>query len=210
MGYSFREAKDHQDFSESLKGKKIPMLVLDQKWHHIFAGMKKPDVISKYEKQVDELLARQGKLAQEVKDLKKLKNTLMKNIVENMDGTQQENFSTKKLVEDRRLIDEINGKLEACEDELLELPRSLRAANGILMNETMKYCYGKLRANAVDIDEIAEWIKNIRVELKKQIIQKQNAEQKNKEIYSYMHDIFGPEIIDIFDLKYEADEEDAP
>ena len=118
-------------------------------------------------------------------------------------------FRSKKLSQDRRLIDEINEKMERCEDDLLELPHILRQANDNLMTETMKYCYGLLRTNETDIEEIGEWIKNIRVELKKQIIIKQSAEIKNKEIYSYMHDIFGPQVIDVFDLKYESKEEDA-
>ncbi|MCI8280562.1 MAG: hypothetical protein HFI76_02415 [Lachnospiraceae bacterium] len=210
MGYRIRETRTEQDFSAKLKGKKIPILVLDQKWHHIFAGTKKPDIILKYEKQVDEELARQGRLTQELKELKKLKSTLMKNIVENMEGAElKDHPSSKKLSQDRRLIDEINEKMERCEDDLLELPHILRQANDNLMTETMKYCYGLLRTNETDIEEIGEWIKNIRVELKKQIIIKQSAEIKNKEIYSYMHDIFGPQVIDVFDLKYESKEEDA-
>ena len=107
---------------------------------------------------------------------------------------------------DRKLIDELNEKLENCEDELLELPHLLREVNDNLMVETMRYCYGLLRTNAEDIEEIGAWIKRIRVELKKQIIIKQNAELKNKEVYSYMHDIFGPQVIDVFDLKYETEE----
>ncbi len=211
MGYRIRETRTEQDFSAKLKGKKIPILVLDQKWHHIFTGTKKPDIILKYEKQVDEELARQGRLTQELKELKKLKSTLMKNIMENMEGAEQEDHpSSKKLSQDRRLIDEINEKMERCEDDLLELPHILRQANDNLMIETMKYCYGLLRTNETDIQEIGEWIKNIRIELKKQIIIKQNAEIKNKEIYSYMHDIFGPQVIDVFDLKYESEDESAP
>ena len=28
----------------------------------------------------------------------------------------------------------------------------------------------------------------------------------NQELYSYMHDIFGPDVIDIFDMKYDPKE----
>ena len=44
---------------------------------------------------------------------------------------------------------------------------------------------------------------------KKNIIKKQNREINSKEIYSYMHDIFGAQIIDIFDLKQEEQETDS-
>ena len=36
---------------------------------------------------------------------------------------------------------------------------------------------------------------------------KQADEQKNEEIYAYMHDILGAKAIDVFDLKYEEDGE---
>ena len=47
----------------------------------------------------------------------------------------------------------------------------------------------------------------MRIDLKKNIIKKQNREINSKEIYSYMHDIFGAEIIDVFDLKDEEEQE---
>ena len=56
----------------------------------------------------------------------------MGNIVENMEGTHVENegrISSKKLDEDKRLIDEINEKLESYEDELLDLPREIGRVN---------------------------------------------------------------------------------
>ena len=42
-----------------------------------------------------------------------------------------------------------------------------------------------------------------RKELKKQVIRLQEGEMENFNLYSYMHQIFGPEVIDIFDLKYD-------
>ena len=40
----------------------------------------------------------------------------------------------------------------------------------------------------------------ILLELKKKLIEKQRMEQKNQEIYKYMHDIFGGDVVDLFDL----------
>ena len=50
---------------------------------------------------------------------------------------------------------------------------------------------------------IDEWIANIRVELKKNVIKKQNRDINNREIYSYLHDIFGAEVLDLFDIEYD-------
>ena len=107
----------------------------------------------------------------------------------------------------RLSMDEVNEKIEACEDELLELPKQIKETNERLMLASMEFCYEKLRTNDEEIKEIDAWIKQVRIDLKKNIIKKQNREINSKEIYSYMHDIFGAEIIDVFDLK-EAEEQE--
>ena len=158
------------------------------------------------------MLARQGQANQDIKDLKKVKNNLMESIVANMDGKNEENQDPvlqKKMEENKRLINEVNEKIEACEDELLELPKQIKEKNEDLMLASMDFCYDKLRTNNEEIEEIAAWIKQMRIDLKKNIIKKQNREINSKEIYSYMHDIFGAQIIDIFDLKQEEQETDS-
>ena len=43
------------------------------------------------------------------------------------------------------------------------------------------------------------------------IIRKQNRDINNREIYAYLHDIFGPSTLDLFDIHYEDEdvEEDS-
>ncbi len=192
-----------KDFKSALLGKKIPILVLDQKWHRLFALGGKPEDIEKQEAALTELLAKQGKLNQEVKELKKLKSKLMGNIVDNMEGTEEKSegdISEKKLEESKRLIEETNAKIEADEDELLDLPREIDKVNFDLMLSSMEYCYDSLRDNSEVIKEIAEWITQVRIDLKKNIIKKQNREIINREMYSYMHDILGADVMDVFDM----------
>lgn len=203
--------ENEQEFKQALRGKKIPVLVLDQKWHRLFAIHGKTEEISQIETRLKELLGKQGKLNQELKELKRLKGKLMDSIVQNMDSISQEGHSTlqdRKMEEDKRLIDEINEKMDAYEDELLDLPNMIRLINEELMILSMEYFYEKIRVNKQEADEIAEWIDSVRVELKKNIIRKQNREINNREIYSYLHDILGPEVLDIFDIKYHEEEKD--
>ena len=75
------------------------------------------------------------------------------------------------------------------------------------MIETMRYCYQKLHTNIQEVEEITDWIAKVRRELKINIIKKQNREINGRQIYAYMHDIFGMEILNLFDLKYEEVEE---
>lgn len=79
--------QDEEQFKRALAGKKVPILVLDQKWHRLFAVHGKPDEIKQTEADLNALLARQGKLNEDLKQYKKLKTKLMGSIVANMDGT---------------------------------------------------------------------------------------------------------------------------
>ena len=201
--------KDDKEFLEALESRKVPILVLDQKWHRLFALSGKTSEIKQLEEKLNQLLEQQGKLNNDLKELKKTKNRLMKSIVVNMEGTHEENegdISSRKLDEDKRLIDEVNVKMEEIEDELIELPRNINSANQELMLESMRYCYERLRQNSKEADEITAWIDKVRVELKKNIIKKQNREINNRQIYSYMHDIFGVDILNIFDLRQEDED----
>lgn len=195
---------EHRDFKEVVQGRKIPICVLDQKWHKLFALKGKPDEVVEKEKELNVLLQKQGKLNTENKDLKKVKSRLMENIVQNMEGTNEDksdHVSSKMLDEDRRLIDEVIQQIEDNEDQLLELPREISRVNQELMVLTMDYCYEKLRINISEAKQINEWITQVRIDLKKNIIKKQNREINSRQIYAYMHDIFGAELMDVFDLE---------
>ena len=67
---------------------------------------------------------------------------------------------------------------------------------------TLEVCYDKIQNNTKQIEEINTWITQFRDELKKKVLQKQRSQILNDEMYSYMHDIFGPDVIEMFDMKY--------
>ncbi|MDL2300770.1 hypothetical protein LJC58_00250 [Lachnospiraceae bacterium OttesenSCG-928-D06] len=196
-------------FLEALKGKKVPILTLDHKWYKIFKSMPRDEKLSEMETKLNELLKRQGKLNTESKDIRKLKKKLMDEIVPLVDSleTYQSSETEKKIEENKRLIEECNDKLDDYKLELLELPVQISEINFSLMQSTMHYCYETMQANTEDIVEITKWVADIRVELKKNLIRKQEKEQQNHDIYSYMHDIFGADVIDIFDMKYNPEEQ---
>lgn len=198
---------EREKYAAYLKDKKIPVLTLEHKWHKLFPNGNKPQIIAELESQVNDCVKKEGGLRTDIKDLKKLKKKLMDGIVQNMEDTAKDTQS-KKMEESQRLIHEINEKLENCENELLELPEELKTANVSLMLETMDYCYNQLHTNKEEIEQISSWIADIRVELKKNILRKQDKEIRNKMMYTYMHDIFGPEVITIFDLEEEQEEQE--
>lgn len=195
--------KEQRDFKSALIGKTVPLLVLDQKWHRLFAVHGKTDEIKELELKLNNLLAEQGRLNNRLKELKKLKNRLLDEIVQGMEGNQA------KTDENKRLIDEINDKIDECEETLMDIPREIRETNDALMLLSMNYFYEKIRVNQTESTEIEEWINQVRIDLKKNIIRKQNRDINNREIYTYLHDIFGPEVINIFDIKYDEDKKET-
>ena len=199
---------DEATFQNALTGVHVPVLVLDQKWHRLFAISGKPENVKALEVEVNELLATQGKLNEELKTLKKVKANLMANIMENMQGAEHQDQTTnevKNLDDDKRLMEETNAKIDADNDALLDAQEQLVAKNTALMMATMQFTYNKLRTNSDEIRQISEWIADVRVKLKKNIIKKQNREINNKEIYGYMHDIFGKEVVELFDVRYDEE-----
>lgn len=198
-------AKSEAAFKKALNGKKLPILTLDNKWHQLFTQAEQNAEINKLADELNNLLIRQGKLNSESKDLKKIKKRLMDEIMENQSGTNcnPDKKTEKKLQENKRLIDEANAKLDEYYDELRFLPGKIDEVNYKLMLETMDACYDYLSENASEIKEIDKWISSMRIELKKNIIKKQAKESKNKDLYAYMHDIFGADVIELFDMKYD-------
>ena len=109
--------KTEEEFKKALSNKNIPILVLDQKWHRLFAIHGKTDEIKEAETEVSELLALQGKINNELKKLKKIKSQLMDDIVQNMEDENDNSAERdQKRQENKKLIDEVNEKIDEDED----------------------------------------------------------------------------------------------
>ncbi|MBQ3852657.1 MAG: hypothetical protein II760_04680 [Lachnospiraceae bacterium] len=204
MGRSGQDKKEQ--FEISLRGKDVPALTLDQKWYHLL-GKVGDENIRGLEKKLNDLLKRQGKLNTETREIKKVKRRLMDEIVSLMDEHQGgSDDAESKIAENKRLLKECNDKLDSYDDEMIELPRMIDSVNKELLCITMEHCYETMQENTDDIEELEDWIRNIRIELKKNLIRKQEKEAKNHEIYKYMHDIFGADVVDLFDMRYNPEE----
>lgn len=195
------------DFQKVFKGKKIPILVLDSRWHELFPDYDKPANIKEIENKLNDLIKQQGKLTSDMKDMKNLKNKLMQEIITNMNvnETQEGKLKAKKLDKSQKLIKEIGEKLTKSEDELIEIPYRIKELNEQLIIESAKVCYDRLNNNNKRITDIASWITKVREELKNKILEKQDMEMKNTAIYSYMHDMLGPELLQELDESIKKD-----
>lgn len=199
------------DYKSIIKDKKLPILTLDSRWHNIFPDERKTVKIKLLEQRVNQLLQEQGKMVHDIKDMRKLKKKLLSDIIVNMDikddmiGKSKE----KKLDQNKRFVDELNGKIDKASDRLSELPYRIKKANEELLAESVKNCYERLHDNQKQLNITSDWIRKTREELKKKILTKHDIETTNNLIYSYMHDVLGAEVIDGFDLTNEINKNDS-
>ena len=140
------------------------------------------------------LVKKQGKLVNENKDLKRAKKKLMSDIVKNMEDV--ENPVIKK---GKKLMEELNEKITANEDELAKIPYELREANEELMAYSMLECYKRMLENREQIDSIKAWMDEVKEQVKKKKVEQLTLEEDTQKIYSYLHDLVGPEAMNRFD-----------
>lgn len=195
-----------EQFHSAIKNVKIPILTLDHKWHQLFTQVNPTPEIKAGEEKLNILLKRQGKINTEIKDIRKIKSKLMDEIVSMMDE-QDSPKTIKKTDENKRLIEECNEKIDSYKDEMLELPIEIDRANKELMLLTMEICYYDIKSNTEELAEISAWINQMRIELKKNVIRKDEMQRRNNDLYVYMHDIFGADVIELFDMKFKKEEQ---
>lgn len=201
-------ANKDEVYMSALEGKSIPILTLDNKWHQLFTQTEMTHEIEELADELNSLVERDGKIRSETKDIKKLKKKLLGEIVPLRDKANKSTDDAvieREIKERTRLINECNERLDSYEDELLNLSRQIYDIDYKLMLETMSVCYERLHDNTADIKGLDDWISKVRIELKKNIIRLQETEMENYKLYSYMHQIFGPDVIEIFDMKYDPD-----
>lgn len=200
-----KKKKQDQDMTyyylDALKNKKIPILVLDQKWHELFPDFRKTDDIRELEKKLLDLIKQQGQAANDLKDYDKAKKVIMENIVNNMtDGSEPEaELKSKKQDMNQAMLDELNQKTAEAQALQKELPAEIQLVNKELLIASMNVCYKELTENTVEIEELDAWINAAREELKNRILAKQDREMRNTELYKYMHNLLGARIVEIFD-----------
>ena len=106
-------------FKEAVSKNRIPTLTLDNKWHRLLQEIGETKEMRRLQDELNDLIKRQGKITTEEKDLKKIKNNLMSEIMKNKNGTENgaDKLAEKKLEESSRLINEINERLEEYYDD---------------------------------------------------------------------------------------------
>lgn len=183
-----------------LKKKNIPIINVDERWLRLFPDNEKTPAIKRLEKELKELLKRQGKVNTELKDIRIVREQLTQSVLNSAeDMSIPEAKRLKKQAASQRLIIESREKLEQLEKEQKELPGLIQDANNALIFESVRVCYDKIDKNKSDIDRLTQWIDETRIKLKERILIKQDKETKNQEIYTYLHAMLGAKVMEAFD-----------
>lgn len=195
-------------YKPALSKAKIPLLVLDNNWHKLFTQADETPEIRKLEKKLNELLKTQGKSNTEQKKLRACKRKLMDEIIQLADryGGDKDEAIEREMDRHRRLVEECSERLKQLQEDAGDNEKEIDETNYQLMLKTMELCYRRLEENRKEIEYYEDWINKMRDELKENIIRKQERETSTFELYTYMHNIFGRDVIDIFDMHYHPEE----
>lgn len=184
--------------------RKVHMLTLDSRWHELFDGIKKPKHIADLEKKLTKLLAEQGQLTNDFREYSLLKKKMMADIMENMKDAfeDEDNHAINEMTKSKKYIHDIKVKIEKMEERMVSLPNDIEAVNKELLTYTMQNCYMRMFHNKNELEELEAWIERVRQELKDKLVRQTEAKEEYDKLYSYMHDLVGYEIIEMYDKKY--------
>lgn len=191
-----------EDIKRSIPYKKLPLVTLDERWYQLFPENESTSEMKKLEKNLNDLLKKQGQVNNDLKAVRKIKNDLMEQVIQNIDADGISESKRQKLMSrNQRLILEAKDKIAKLEDDEMNIPEEIRLANLALVMEGVRICYERIHSNYDDIQLLGKMINEMRIELKKNVLIKQDKEAMNEHIYSYMHALLGPEVMEVFDAR---------
>lgn len=193
MAKRHRDFISYEDVYNELAAMNIPVLTLDKGWHELFPYGKTKE-LEALEKKLNNAMKNQGRVNFEKKELKQLKQTLINQIVDNMDAGENSRAS-KKLEKSKELIEEINDKLILLEDSQLGIPTEIKDANVELLMEGMRELCEKTIDNGEEIDQLEALIEEARLELKKKILLRETKIEENEKINKFLNKTVGKGVV---------------
>lgn len=191
-----------QEIRNALRGKTTPILVLDQRWHELFPYGEKPGSVIALEEQLNQLLQRQGKLVNEIKELKKVKKRLMAGIVSGMNTPYEK--SKNKKDNQQRLFLETKERIETDSRELMTIPKQIQKKNEELLIVGAVYCLEKLQDGDARLELAKKRLEELQQQVKEAKTYKEDLEKQMDIAYSLMHGVLGHDVMNLFDSdKYE-------
>jgi hypothetical protein len=185
------------NFRKIFSGRKIPLVTLDERWLMLFPKEKMTKKMDELCLSINDLLKKQGRTVEEIKGYKRYKDQLMQEIVDNMevDHSALGKLKARKLDKNQKLIMDINEQLQHTEEELSELPYEIRKVNEELLAETTRECFQTLLQTGNQLNYLKQKINEYEDRLLEMREEAKETEKINREIYLYMHDMLGTDIM---------------
>lgn len=184
-------------FLTLLEGQNLPVLTLDPAWHALFVGSTKSAEIKQLERKLTDLLKQQGRLNNDNKKMQGQKKLLLSNIFNNMSNDSEDEEQRKGM--QKNMVEQINAKVVENEDSLALLPTQIKRVNEELLLETLHCVYEQVDINRERIAVLDGYIENLRADLSRKLLEKQNREEYNHEIFSSLKNLVGMRPIDMYE-----------
>lgn len=185
------------DFRRAFHGRKIPLVTLDERWLDLFPPEDMSPRMKELQQKMNELLKSQGRAVEEIKGYKRYKTQLMQEIVDNMDVDSSflGKVKERKLEKNQKMILNLNEQLEQSQEELADIPKEIKNTNEDLMVETTKVGFDRLLVTGRKINAVKNEIQQMEQELRELKRQEKYLEQVNRDVYLYMNDMLGTEVM---------------
>jgi len=199
-----RSARNGKFDRKTLRKNDISLLTLDERWNSLFANSDKSPEILKSEERIKELLKEQSRLISESKEISHRKKPYMDRIIKlTTEAYDNNNEQAKEEMQScEKEIKKINERLEGIEKELDNIPDLIKETNLELLEHTVIHVYLNMRAKQKRVAELEKLIEEVRCKLKEYIDEKESLSQDNTDVYSYFHDLLGPEELEKLDREY--------
>lgn len=208
----FKKTPRKQNFDRrTLRKNDISLLILDERWNSLFANIAKTPEVINSETKLKELLKEQARLTAEQKEISVRKKSCMDRIIQlTTEVFEKNNPQAKNEMQScEKEIKSINERLKKIEEEQDAIPDRIREANLELLEYTVNLVYFKIGAGRKRVEELEHLIEETRAKLKEYIDEKEILSEDGTDIYSYFHDLLGPEELEKLDREFFGERKDG-
>jgi hypothetical protein len=187
-----------------LRKNDISLLILDERWNSLFSATDKTPEIISCETRIKDLLKKQSRLNQELKDIGLIKKKCMNRILELTTEAFENNSKSAKneMQSCEKEIIRINDRVQNIDKTLDNFPDMIKEVNLELLEFTVNLVYFKIRSNKKRVKELEVLINELKSKLKEYINEKESLSQDDSDTYSYFHDLLGAEELERLDKKF--------
>lgn len=193
------DEEEEEKFLKRFEDLDIPILILDERWLRIFPEEYKSKEIKRLEKELRQAFQYQAHLTDQIKTSEGKKKQLMDRIIQCMNVAQISENEAKKQQKSQEYIKEINAELTQLESEYEQMPDRIKECNEQLLKESLRICYRRMQENKEQMDEQRQLIQETRDLLQEQLDRKKELQRESDQIFTFMHRIFGRDVVEMFE-----------